>query len=83
MDGPLIGKRATIERRWKWCVPPLYLLSSPVFVDTYGLRWIDGGYDKNIQPTTHYRLSFVAEVVAVVTVVLSLPSRRIESDCCC
>lgn len=26
------------------------------------------------QPTTHYRLSFVAEVVAVVTVVLSLPS---------
>lgn len=51
------------------------------------------------QPTTHYRLSFVAEVVAVVTVVLSLPSivaltRQaqlrvvlntigIESDCCC
>lgn len=50
MDGPLIGKRATH-------LPlPLYLLCSPVFVDT------------------HYRLSFVAEVVAVVTVVLSLPS---------
>lgn len=81
MERPLIGKRATIERRWKWCVPPLYLLCSPVFVDT------------------HYRLSFVAEVVAVVTVVLSLPSivaltRQaqlhvvlntigIESDCCC
>lgn len=58
MDGLLIGKRATY-------LPPLYLLWSPVFVDTYGLRWIDGGY---------YRLSFVAEVVAVVTVVLSLPS---------
>lgn len=78
MDGPLIGKRATH-------LPPLYLLWFPVFVDTYGLRWIDGGYDKNItcQPTHHsLQPSFVAEVVAVVTVVLSLPSRRIESDSC-